>query len=124
TTTAAKKPLIHAKDVQSGTHITAVGADAPGKQELDPEIFRLADICVVDSMSQCLDHGETYHPHQAGIVNEKDLVELGNVISSSKWQRQSEDQITIADLTGISVQDIQIAKSVLFPDKLCLESCK
>ena len=113
TTTSAQKALINVKDVQQGTHITAVGADAPGKQELDPEIFRLADICVVDSKSQSLDHGETYHPYQAGIVNEKDLVELGDVISDLQWQRQSEEQITVTDLTGISVQDIQIAKSVL-----------
>ena len=118
TTTSAQKPLINAKEVQPGTHITAVGADAPGKQELDPEIFRLADIRVVDSKSQCLDHGETYHPYQAGIVTEEDLVELGDIISNSQWQRQSEEQITVADLTGISVQDIQIAKSVLFPNQL------
>lgn len=114
TTTSAKQPLIDAKDVQLGTHITAVGADAPGKQELDPGIFRLADICAVDSKSQCLDHGETYHPYQAGILTPQNLVELGDVISDVKLQRQSKEQITIADLTGISVQDIQIAKSVLF----------
>lgn len=118
TTTSAERPLIYAKDVQPGTHITAVGADAPGKQELDPEIFRLADICVVDSKSQCLDHGETYHPHQAGILTEKNLVELGDVISDLRLQRQSGEQVTIADLTGISVQDIQIAKSVLFSPRI------
>lgn len=117
TTTSAEKPLIYAQDVQPGTHITAVGADAPGKQELDPEIFRLAALCVVDSKSQCLDHGETHHPHRAGILSSNDLVELGEVISDSRWQRQSSEQITIADLTGVSVQDIQIAKSVLFSSK-------
>ncbi|MBX9744340.1 MAG: hypothetical protein K2X08_03920, partial [Chlamydiales bacterium] len=116
TTTTARKPLILAKDVQPGTHITAVGADAPGKQELDPNIFKLADICVVDSKSQCLDHGETFHPYKAGLIKEEDLIELGEVIHDRSLQRQSSKQITIADLTGVSVQDIQIAKSVLSPD--------
>ncbi|MGK5594682.1 MAG: hypothetical protein ACSNEK_04910 [Parachlamydiaceae bacterium] len=113
TTTSAKEPLLWAKDVQPGTHITAVGADAPGKQELDPNIFRLASICVVDSKSQCLDHGETTHPYKAGMIKEKDLIELGNVVRSPSLGRQSTKQITIADLTGVSVQDIQIVKSIL-----------
>ncbi|MCH9625928.1 MAG: Delta(1)-pyrroline-2-carboxylate reductase [Chlamydiales bacterium] len=114
TTTSAREPLIWAKNVKPGTHITAVGADAPCKQELDPNIFKVADICVVDSKSQCLDHGETFHPHKAGFVGETDLVELGEIIQNHSLQRQSSKQITIADLTGVSVQDIQIAKSILF----------
>lgn len=113
TTTSAREPLIWAKDVQPGTHITAMGADAPGKQELDPNIFKLADICVVDSKSQCLDHGETVHPYNAGIIGKENLVELGEVIHNNAFQRRSPKQITVADLTGVSVQDIQIAKSIL-----------
>ena len=113
TTTSAQEPLIFAKDLQPGTHITAVGADAPGKQELDPKIFQLADLCVVDSKAQCLDHGEVFHPYKQGLLGEKDLVELGQVIANPSFQRQSADQITIADLTGVAVQDIQIAKSIL-----------
>ncbi|MFN0065130.1 MAG: hypothetical protein ACKVOH_02710 [Chlamydiales bacterium] len=114
TTSSAQEPLILAKDVQPGTHITAVGADAPGKQELDPNIFRIADICAVDSKSQCLDHGEASHPYKAGIIREADLVELGEIIQDHSLRRHSSQEITIADLTGISVQDIQIAKSILY----------
>lgn len=113
TTTSAESPLIHAEHVQAGTHITAIGADAPGKQELDPEVFRCADLCVVDSKSQCLDHGESFYPHRAGIIGDEKLIELGEVISNSRYQRQSDQQVTIADLTGVGVQDIQIAKCVL-----------
>ena len=116
TTTSAHEPLISSDDVQPGTHITAVGADAPGKQELDPHIFQIADLCVVDSRSQCIDHGEVHHAHQAGIVQEKDLLELGEVIENPKLRRKSESQITVADLTGVGVQDIQIAKAVLLPE--------
>jgi len=118
TTTTARKPLIWAKDVQPGTHITAVGADAPGKQELDPNIFKLADICVVDSKSQCLDHGEAFYPFKAGIIKEEDLIELGEIVHNPSLRRQSLKQVTVADLTGVSVQDIQIAKSILSPDAL------
>lgn len=111
-TTSAKEPLILSNNIQPGTHITAVGADAPGKQELDPNIFRMADLCVVDSKSQCIDHGETYYAYEAGIIQQTDLIELGELIDNPRLQRKTEDQITIADLTGVSVQDIQIAKAV------------
>lgn len=113
TTTSAREPLIWAKDLQPGTHITAVGADAPGKQELDPNIFQVADICVVDSKSQCLDHGEAFYPYKAGLITESNLVELGELIQNHSLRRISSSQITIADLTGVGVQDIQIAKSIL-----------
>ncbi len=118
TTTPAREPLIWAKDIQPGTHITAVGADAPGKQELDPKIFEIADICAVDSKSQCLEHGETGHPFRAGIIGKGDLFELGEVIMDRSLQRRSSKQITIADLTGVSVQDIQIAKSILLAEEM------
>lgn len=113
TTTSARRPLILANDVRPGTHITAVGADAPGKQELDPDIFKLADICAVDSKSQCIDHGEVFHAYKTGIVGKTDLVELGDVIASSSLRRKSPEQITVADLTGVGVQDIQIARAIL-----------
>jgi ornithine cyclodeaminase len=110
TTTLAREPLLKAKDIRPGTHITAVGADAPGKQELDPEIFNKADVCVVDSLSQCIDHGETAHAVKAGFSVERRLVELGAVIKDVERGRTEDEQITIADLTGVAVQDIQVAK--------------
>lgn len=116
TTTSARDELIKAEDIQPGTHITAVGADSPGKQELDKNIFPKADIMIVDSKSQCLDHGEIHHAHQAGLINEKDLIELGTLIANPKLGRQTDSQITVADLTGVGVQDIQIAKAILGND--------
>lgn len=119
TTTSAQEPLIWAKDIRPGMHITAVGADAPGKQELDPNIFKIANICAVDSKSQCLDHAEASHLRKAGIIKEVDLVELGEIIQNQSLRRQSSKQITLADLTGVSVQDIQIVKSIVqFPTLL------
>lgn len=112
TTTPARAPLLFAADVQPGTHITAVGADAPGKQELDAELFRKAQVRAVDSRSQCFDHGDSFHALEAGLVKEADFVELGEVIAQRSRGRTGEEQITIADLTGLAMQDIEIAKLV------------
>ena len=112
TTTPAREALLMAADVQPGTHITAVGADAPGKQELDPAVFRKAAVRVVDSRSQCFDHGDAFHALKAAVVAEKDFVELGEVIANPALGRRSLDQITVADLTGLAMQDIEIAKLV------------
>ena len=87
-----------------------MGADAPGKQELDPQIFKIADVRVVDSISQCVDHGDTSYAVKAGLIDSEQIVELGAVIKNPELGRTNEDQITIADLTGVAVQDIQIAK--------------
>jgi ornithine cyclodeaminase len=113
TTTASTRPLISADWVRAGTHITAVGADAKGKQELDPALFARADICAVDSVAQCVDHGESSHAVAAGLIEETKLVELGTLIEGSVAGRSSAGQITIADLTGLAVQDIRIAQHVL-----------
>lgn len=112
TATPSVSPLLTADDIQKGTHITAVGSDTPEKNELDPKILQHADIVVADSISQCLVRGEIHHALKAGLIREEDLVELGNVISNKNLQRSSDEQITMADLTGVAVQDIQIAKTV------------
>jgi ornithine cyclodeaminase len=110
TTTASRAALLHAVDIRPGTHITAVGADAPGKQELDPEIFRRAQIRAVDSRSQCFDHGDAVHALQAGSVAQSEFVELGEIISNPTLGRTRDEQISIIDLTGLAIQDIEIAK--------------
>lgn len=113
TTTPATRPLLAADWIRAGTHITAVGADATGKQELDPALFARADICAVDSAEQCVDHGETAHAVAAGLIDAAKLIELGALIDGTQVGRSAHDQITIADLTGLAVQDIRIAQHVL-----------
>ena len=112
TTTAATAPLLEARDLRAGTHVTAMGADAPGKQELAAEVFGRAARCVVDSRSQCLHHGDSHHAVARGIVAEDALIELGRVIDDPSLRRPDEDAITVADLTGVGVQDLQIAAAV------------
>lgn len=113
TTTTARSPLIRADIVQKGTHITAMGSDDLGKQELASNLLAKADRVVADSISQCVDHGECYTAIQDKQISEGTILELGDVIKFPEKGRTHEDQITIADLTGVAVQDIQVAKLVV-----------
>ncbi len=112
TTTSARGPLIRADQVQKGTHITAMGSDDHGKQELEAKLLAKADLVVADSLSQCVDHGECFAAVQGGHIEKDSILELGDVIKTPALGRTSEDQITVADLTGVAIQDIQIAKMV------------
>ena len=112
TTTSATKPLINKGDLRKGTHITAVGSDTHEKQELDPNILKMADCLVVDSIPQCLERGETKKAIDENLIDKNNLVELGLVIDSKISYRKSENDITVADLTGVAVQDIMITNAV------------
>ena len=112
TTTSAKQALILADQVQAGTHITAMGSDDHGKQELQAELLAKADRVVADSISQCVDHGECLYAVKDKHIKADSILELGNVIKNPGIGRSSDEQITIADLTGVAIQDIQIAKMV------------
>jgi len=113
TNTPATAPLIFADWILPGTHITAVGSDGGGKQEIEANIYSKTDLCVVDSVSQCALLGESHYAISAGILDESKLVELGAIISGTNKRRENDRQISVADLTGVAVQDIQIAKSIL-----------
>ncbi len=113
TTTASHKPLLSAADIRPGTHITAMGSDTPEKCELEPDVLAVASAVVADSIPQCLVRGEICHALAAGAITESKVVELGNVITGKSPGRRSPQDITVADLTGVAVQDIMIVKAVL-----------
>lgn len=112
TTTPSSSPLLFANQIKAGMHITAVGADTPKKQEIDENVFKYTDLIVVDSLKQCIERGDVAHAIYQKIIHEKDLVELGDIISGNQAGRAHDQQITVADLTGLAVQDIQIATAV------------
>lgn len=116
TTTPSRQALLSRDAIRPGTHITAVGADGLGKQELDPRIVGAADIVVADSIAQCSAYGEISHAVSAGLVEKKTLVELGVALARGNRVRQNDSQITVADLTGVAVQDSAVAASVLNAD--------
>lgn len=107
TATASTNPLIFGDQLKPGTHITAVGADAVGKQELDASVFEKADLIVVDSLSQCLQYGDLSHVQH---IEHKSVIELGAFLDNQQVRHES--WITVADLTGIAIEDLQIAKAV------------
>jgi len=106
TVTTARGPIVKDEWISEGMHINAIGADAPGKQELDPKILRRAKI-VVDDLKQALHSGEVNVPLSEGIIARGDIyAELGEVITGKKPGRTSRDEITIFDSTGLAIQDI------------------
>ncbi|HSG77956.1 MAG TPA: NAD(P)-binding domain-containing protein [Acidimicrobiia bacterium] len=110
TATPAQEPVLFAADVRPGIHITALGSDNVGKQELDAQILGIADVVVADSVSQATHHGECAAAIAAGAIEQGQIVELGQVIADPGLGRTSPDQITVADLTGVAVQDIAVAR--------------
>jgi ornithine cyclodeaminase len=112
TTTTSSHPILFADQIRPGTHITAVGADDIGKQEIDEKIFVKADKVIVDSRSQCSAFGDVSHALKSGLIKPEKLVELGEALVNPSLRRTSENQTTVCDLTGIAIQDLQIAQSV------------
>jgi ornithine cyclodeaminase len=109
TCTASREPLVRADQVKPGAHLTAVGSDGVGKQELDPELLRRADIVAVDSLEQCLRLGELQH---APDVADR-AVELGRICSGDAPGRTDLARLTICDLTGVGVQDVAAANAAM-----------
>lgn len=113
TATPATAPLIRADWVGAGCHITAIGADSPGKQELETALVAKANVRVADRLSQSLDHGEFASARACGLIGSADCVELGAILGGTVAGRTRPEDITIADLTGVATQDIAMAREVL-----------
>jgi len=109
TTTPSTVPLLSETMVRPGTRIVAVGADAPGKQELTTALTSSACI-VVDSPVQCVAHGEAGWAVRAKLVAEDALIPLGDLLIAPR--AFGPEEIVVADLTGVAIQDVAIAKSV------------
>lgn len=114
TATPSRQPLVRAEWLRAGQHITALGSDSPGKQELDAACLIRADLVVVDRLTQCAAFGELRHALEDGDLQPNRVhAELGEIVAGLKPGRTSADQITIADLTGVGFQDTAIASKAL-----------
>ncbi|HZR32093.1 MAG TPA: hypothetical protein VFA76_09600 [Terriglobales bacterium] len=114
TTTASRRPLVQAEWLKAGALIIAVGSDAPDKQELEVDVLARADRIIADSIPQCIRLGEIHHALEAGAISkEKICAELGEIASSGKPGRRTEQEIIVCDLTGVGVQDVASAALVL-----------
>jgi alanine dehydrogenase len=109
TTTPSRSPLIRSEWIRSGTHINAIGADGPGKEELDPALLRRAQV-FVDDTAQAIHSGEINVPITNGLYRADEIAgTLGEIVIGKK-KRENSDRITIFDSTGLAIQDLAIAK--------------
>lgn len=106
TVTPSRAPLVRDAWVHEGMHINGVGADAPGKQELEPAILRRARV-VVDDWAQASHSGEINVPFSRGEIRREDIAaEIGEVVAGLKPGRLSDADITVFDTTGLAIQDV------------------
>lgn len=109
TVTPSRKPLVKKDWIASGTHINAIGADAKGKEELDPKLLKAAKV-VIDDWNQASHSGEINVPISKGLFSKKDVyAQLGQIVAGKKRGRTSNKEITIFDSTGLAIQDISTA---------------
>ena len=104
---------MRAEWVRPGTHITAVGSDGPDKRETESAVLARADLIVADRLDQCLRLGEIHHAVAEGAIDAGRVhAELGAIAAGLARGRGSDGEITVADLTGVGVQDAAMADLV------------
>jgi alanine dehydrogenase len=112
TTTPSTKPVVMNKHIRPGTHINAIGADNKGKQELEAGILLKAKV-IVDDVEQASHSGEINVPLSEGLITIDNIYgTLGEVVAGFKRGRESDEEITIFDSTGLAIQDIICAQLV------------
>src|SRR5947199_8493871 len=114
TATASTTPLIMDSWVGAGTHVTSVGTGSPEKIELEPALLARADKLVADRVFQTERYGNLHHAIAAGLVTrDKVYAELGDLAAGRLPGRENATEITVADLTGVGVQDAAIGQAVV-----------
>jgi alanine dehydrogenase len=113
TATNSTQALVSSDSVCLGTHITAVGSDSKGKQELELRLLLRAKV-VVDKISQSIEIGELQHATSAGL-DARSLIysELGKICAGLKAGRENDEEITVFDSSGVSFQDLVVAGYLL-----------
>ncbi len=112
TVTPVRSPIVSADDLGAHTHVNAMGADAPRKNELGADIITSAKL-VIDDYEQCTHSGEINVPWSEGVLSDADLYgELGEIVAGKRPGRTDEDGITVFDSTGLAIQDVATAHVV------------
>jgi ornithine cyclodeaminase len=109
TATPSREPYLRSEWLRPGMHITAVGSDMPEKQELFADVLTRVDKVVVDSLQQCAHNGELHHAVEAGLIDAGEVTELGSIAAGLSPGRERDEEITLADLTGVGIQDAAVA---------------
>ena len=113
TATGSTTPLIRSEWLQPGTHITAVGADDDRKRELEFGVLERANVIVVDSLLVNQKYGDIAQALKSGVLETSRLIELGTLLNNPNLGRISSQQITVAKLVGLGVQDLAAVEVVL-----------
>ena len=107
TATTAREPLFQADWVQPGTHVSSMGSDAAGKQELPPDLFgRAALFCDLPEQSRRI--GEFQHA-----AADLELTAIGEVLAGRGPGRRTPDDVTVFDSSGVSIEDLYIAREII-----------
>ena len=110
--TSAFSPSLMDAHVSAGTHIACMGTDTKGKQEVEAALLARATV-FTDEVAQSVSIGEAQHAIADGLINESDIVQIGAVINGAHPGRSSEEEITLFDGTGVGLQDLAVASSVV-----------
>ncbi|WP_114962152.1 iminosuccinate reductase BhcD [Tritonibacter mobilis] len=110
--TSSFDAILKADQVSPGTHIACMGTDTKGKQEVDPQLLVRATV-FTDEVAQSTSIGEAQHAVAQGLIAEADVAQLGAVINGAHPGRSSAEQITLFDGTGVGLQDLAVAASVV-----------
>ncbi len=110
--TSAFSPSLMADHVSPGTHLACMGTDTKGKQEVEAALLARATV-FTDEVAQSVSIGEAQHAVAEGLIEESDIAQLGAVINGTNPGRTSDDQITLFDGTGVGLQDLAVAASVV-----------
>ena len=112
TTTPVRKPIVKDRWIKDGTHINAIGADGPGKQELESSTLKRSKI-IIDDYEQAIHGGEVNVPLKRNIIKISDIHgEIGEIIAKKKSGRTNPNEITIFDSTGLAIQDAALAAEI------------
>ncbi len=112
TVTPVRSPIVSSEDLGEHTHINAMGADAPGKNELGLDVVTAAKL-VIDDYEQCTHSGEINVPWSDGALSDEDLhAEIGEIVAGKRPGRTAEDGVTVFDSTGLAIQDVATAHVV------------
>jgi ornithine cyclodeaminase len=112
TATPSREPLFQADWVRDGAHVVSMGSDAPGKQELPTELFSKASL-FCDLPSQSVQIGDFQHVREEIGAGTLHVTPIGDVIEGRAPGRRSDEEITVFDSSGISLQDLYMADALI-----------
>jgi alanine dehydrogenase len=122
TLTPAREPFLKKEWIVPGTHINAIGADAEGKEELEPAILKEA-VVIVDDIRQASMTGEINVPVSKGIFSIGEVYgTLSEVIAATRQGRRDSSEVTVFDSTGIAIEDVAVAKRIYEKSKMEMAS--